>query len=234
MAQRLMDGTNPCVLAGDNGPAGFGYYAFRSVNGGAFSGAVADLVGDGTPAAASAAIKRLNNPSGPVSYDLPVAYITARTAFWNLIPLLYTFPPWVSRTLCGAHGESSVPVITSFGVQWIYLPASAGDFLAVNYTFADYNKIFNNKDNDGLVSTDSGLNQSTSGIAVLVGVAHGSGTVGDWTGSWRDIPSNGFNLGLGGPHAQEQDSGAPSAVITLLNTPVTDRTMFRSLPRRSQ
>jgi hypothetical protein len=216
-AMRLMDGSNECIrdLTGNasyrNSPdeASIAIEWVR-IGQRQYSGAILDLIGDGTLKNSSEAIQKLSLPADggrpPLKISLVAAVATAKNINALSLPSsLMSLPLWVqqgAKLLCGETVKVGE-----------YIP---GDFLADNYEAGGWQKIFNGEPMDGFVSKKSALNgwAEGAGTKVFYDLAHGSGTV--------------TEIGFAGPHLQS-DERVATWVITLLNVSRNDSTMFREL-----
>ena len=202
-ALKLMDGSSDCVRALSAltaGPlTGVPSFAFNTltIDGTVVSGGAADLVGDGTFGGSSALIQQL-----------------AVQSTYALLGL--SAPVLRMATVAGQASQSQFSAIdvflsTGYTAGIALRKICPTDFLAINFTGTLWRNVFNGEDSDALVSVGSALNvpypNTYDAANVLLSTIHGHGTVDD--------------LGFGSPHLQEQLSGAPAKVITLLNTSVT-------------
>jgi pimeloyl-ACP methyl ester carboxylesterase len=206
-AMRLLDGNNECVRLATadstnkftSSPSLFFLSLALADSPSSVSGATADLRGNG---------KELDDQDW--SWKDHPFLIKIRT-----VPTLVPSPP-----IALVAAIASTPQFNNIDLvqTWAYWGAAAckikGDFLADNYSGGLWGRIFGMSPNDGFVAQSSALDgrtPGTPGTKVVVGFAHGHGTVDD--------------IGIGAPSLP--DGGLVSAwTINLLNSSVGDSKVF--------
>jgi hypothetical protein len=213
-ALRLIDGTNECVrnhapLSGlmSESPS----YALASlvISGTAVNGAVADLAGDGTVAGSSPFIRSIQAPTPGRSDRIPMAMIAGMASASQFGGIDGSATQGLTQATCGPNVDIGF----------------SGNFLANNFSGSRWPLVFGGLPSDAVVSVGSALNGSkemnacgsqTGSTCVLNPSVHGPGTV--------------VELGFLPPHLQSPESGAPAAVLDLLNTSVAQSARFVIVP----
>jgi len=204
LAKRTIDGNNVCVR---NLSSWVGEYNLDSatIGGTKYPGATSDQAGDPTTNSLSLTLNWLNSFH---THTIPTALIAAKYEEVNN-SVKITINGDIVKAKCGTLRVGG-------------LLLRRGEFLADNYSFDNWKKIYNGEPSDVIVPYASATYSPNRYFSPLDGVVHGPGTVG--LGNPLDP-----HIGFMGPQLLDPNAG-PGQVFRLLNTHVHDSKSFVSMP----
>lgn len=213
----------------------FGDYNFNSVtiSGKTYPGATLDLYGDPTQGIVSPTIALLNQPN---SFMIPTGLLAASFTSVNGQGSSVDSNGILAKWACGTQTvfDNPLPTWVLGAQQCPTCVVHDGDFLADNYSFADWKNIFKDQSSDPDQASDALVPVTSATFGqdsywALPGVVHGPGTVGtlEMVGN---IPYVDPHIGFTGPQLLDPSSGSAAIILQLLNTSVNNTSSFVSLP----